>query len=792
MTEEAKNKILEALRSGVDVEGKLDDVEDYYVGEKEVMEQDEWDKLLEETREEFSSDPDAQLKANFKTAYKEVIYDKVRYNGKPLDYEDFTNPNLDIEDITILSTVLKNPPQYEKWLKSVKGFKLAHSEFLTENDKDSLDAIVNRIAEFVERGASITQIDRAELLPEQLVRGFLNFELQEDRDDIYAYWRKIGVRYYSVVHALARFQIAADNSNLDEGMIEDINNLKMPPNYIGSVPPITRDIKNIYVRIGEWVAFTGQAIAEAKEHALSGEFFSRGEPRDFKDMKLEDRLKRGKIVPEWRREDIAEHGQREPTHELDEQEFDKQTADFEDLDPYYAYELENQFNFPIRTLEVEKAKRILNKWLETTKRRGDMKEIEKVLHKKVLEIQLQAHKSTGNKTYHLPYTDWVLSRYTISELGEEAPKISEITGKFFDELSNILFELKGQEQVDSPKEGSKFTGVQVGDKVKDIDISTYQQGIEPVPRKFDDENLKDSLKSLLEKLDEYYFTPIIGKDDLFVGGIPPRFATDLEGARSFNLIGIEFSNHPPLQQTKNIHAKLEDNVNLGALKKVRDYLKQETTSETQQNTQKYIDDLVELVDALTLLFEDEQWAIEYAAYQLNLYLKGKGSVNKLSNLKIKDANAQKSFDAFNKRGGRGKSIVYSLRAYLSLPRFKKLIAEQEKMGISVSQYNTVTNEILNLTEPERQNKIPDVAKSLLETHDVVRKMKGKEIVYGKLSLYNVDAMDYIITKMDNKYNVDITAMDVMTIAKSCDSFQSLSNNHGLSQEVIYEIKGLCR
>ena len=46
-----------------------------YVGEKEVMEEDDWDKLLEETKEEFSSDPDAQLKANFKTAYKEVIFD---------------------------------------------------------------------------------------------------------------------------------------------------------------------------------------------------------------------------------------------------------------------------------------------------------------------------------------------------------------------------------------------------------------------------------------------------------------------------------------------------------------------------------------------------------------------------------------------------------------------------------------------------------------------------------------------------------------------------------------------
>ena len=109
MTEEAKNRILEALRSGVDVEGKLDDIEDYYVGEKEVMEQDDWDKLLEETKEEFSSDPDAQLKANFKTAYKEVIFDKVRYNGKPLNYEDFTNPNLEVALEPLSTGELKLP-----------------------------------------------------------------------------------------------------------------------------------------------------------------------------------------------------------------------------------------------------------------------------------------------------------------------------------------------------------------------------------------------------------------------------------------------------------------------------------------------------------------------------------------------------------------------------------------------------------------------------------------------------------------------------------------------------------
>ena len=150
------------------------------------------------------------------------------------------------------------------------------------------------------------------------------------------------------------------------------------------------------------------------------------------------------------------------------------------------------------------------------------------------------------------------------------------------------------------------------------------------------------------------------------------------------------------------------------------------------------------------------------------------------------------YKSFIRRGGKSKSIVYDLRSYLLHPRFEKLMAEQERMGINVTQYNTISREIITLTEPERVNNIPEFTKALLETHDVVRKMNGKEIVYATLSLYDVDAMEYIITKMDNKYRVDITAMDVMSIVKSSDSFQSLSSNHGLSQDVIYEIKGLCR
>ena len=60
-----------------------------------------------------------------------------------------------------------------------------------------------------------------------------------------------------------------------------------------------------------------------------------------------------------------------------------------------------------------------------------------------------------------------------------------------------------------------------------------------------------------------------------VNKIPPKFSSDLHGSRSFNLIGIEFSNNPIVNQIKDIHATLEDNVNMVSISKIRDYLNEE-------------------------------------------------------------------------------------------------------------------------------------------------------------------------------------------------------------------------
>mgnify|MGYP003655938435 CR=1 FL=1 len=53
-------------------------------------------------------------------------------------------------------------------------------------------------------------------------------------------------------------------------------------------------------------------------------------------------------------------------------------------------------------------------------------------------------------------------------------------------------------------------------------------------------------------------------------------------------------------------------------------------------------------------------------------------------------------------------------------------------------------------------------------------------------------MDYIISHVYSNYDIDINASEVSTIVKSIDSFKNISTTFGIGEEIIYEIKGLCR
>ena len=78
---------------------------------------------------------------------------------------------------------------------------------------------------------------------------------------------------------------------------------------------------------------------------------------------------------------------------------------------------------------------------------------------------------------------------------------------------------------------------------------------------------------------------------------------------------------------------------------------------------------------------------------------------------------------------------------------------------------------------------------IMEAHDAIRKMQGKEIIYDCLSLTDVDNVDYVLKRV-SKY--DLNVLDLQQIASDLDSFGNIAKSFGINEESVYTIKGLCR
>ena len=92
---------------------------------------------------------------------------------------------------------------------------------------------------------------------------------------------------------------------------------------------------------------------------------------------------------------------------------------------------------------------------------------------------------------------------------------------------------------------------------------------------------------------------------------------------------------------------------------------------------------------------------------------------------------------------------------------------------------------------ENMNKLNRKSKleiRLMEVHDEIRKMKGLPIIYNRYYLNDPDSLDTVVSKMEVKHNVDLAASEVYDIIKTVDSFKSIARNHGITEELVYELK----
>lgn len=102
-----------------------------------------------------------------------------------------------------------------------------------------------------------------------------------------------------------------------------------------------------------------------------------------------------------------------------------------------------------------------------------------------------------------------------------------------------------------------------------------------------------------------------------------------------------------------------------------------------------------------------------------------------------------------------------------------------------------TNATLKLIANEEELKA-DITSAYVDALDTLKKMKGENIYKGYLHLDDVDDIDYVTNIIKSENNVDIFITDIEGIVESKKSFNTLSKSFGVSQDIIYKIKGLFR
>ena len=138
-----------------------------------------------------------------------------------------------------------------------------------------------------------------------------------------------------------------------------------------------------------------------------------------------------------------------------------------------------------------------------------------------------------------------------------------------------------------------------------------------------------------------------------------------------------------------------------------------------------------------------------------------------------------------KQQGQEFAIEY-LESYLKNPDIEQYLTRTKKYQGTELKLPELLQSIQNVKKND------NIGKAFLNAYDNIRKMQGKEVVYANCDVNNIEHMDYVINNIKKTFNVDITTLEVDNISKSINSYSNLSNKFGISEEAIYQIKGLCR
>jgi len=77
---------------------------------------------------------------------------------------------------------------------------------------------------------------------------------------------------------------------------------------------------------------------------------------------------------------------------------------------------------------------------------------------------------------------------------------------------------------------------------------------------------------------------------------------------------------------------------------------------------------------------------------------------------------------------------------------------------------------------------------ILDAHDNIRKMLGKPVFYNTSKADNYDHVMTAIRKLDEQYNVEVSAFEIESIVNEVGSMAEIGKKHGIPTEGVYFVK----
>lgn len=150
---------------------------------------------------------------------------------------------------------------------------------------------------------------------------------------------------------------------------------------------------------------------------------------------------------------------------------------------------------------------------------------------------------------------------------------------------------------------------------------------------------------------------------------------------------------------------------------------------------------------------------------------------------------------------RGRPITEYKDVETNISQLKIFDVLEDEEFIEYAKDNALGTKLRNLKRTLRRNplkisrRLTDkdaMYKAYVEALDTVKSNRGEKIYKAYFNFDDVGDVEYVLDLIHKEDKIDLYARDIEGIIKSYDSFNTLSSYYGISDDIIYKVKGLFR